>query len=138
MNPSQQKLGGMGESARPARRNDDYVELFEYAPGMHLFPIGDIDILERSNNLLIIKSYEWGRLAKMPRPHQRIFKMLVQFGESADARGSITILCVEGLGAAKRRWQVIDHTGEGPIREGHRDDFRALLRDWFRTNRRHR
>lgn len=119
---------------RPSHRNDDYVNLFPHG----IFPTGDIDVLEIGNNLLVIKSYEWSKMAKMPKPHRRIFNLLARFGSPPDAPGSISVVCVEGLGLTERRWILFDHQGEHPTRYGTVDDWRVYLLSWYRLNRKHR
>lgn len=135
METEQQQKFVLGESNRPAHRNHDYIDLFPYG----IFPTGDIDLLERGGNMLVIKSYEWGRLDKMPKPHTRIWKMLSgPLYSNPDAPGDITVVCVEGLGVAPRRFIVFDHQGEHPVKVGTIDEWREWLSDWLKDNKRRR
>lgn len=118
---------------RPAHRNDDYVNLFPF----HIFPTGDLDILERGGNILLVKSYEWSKMSAMPKSHRRIWLLMPQFGH-IDAPGNVAVVCVEGLGHTPRKWIVFDHQGEHPLEAGTLDDWRTWLHDWFLSNRRHR
>lgn len=117
---------------KPARRNHDYIDLF---PG-RVFPTGGIDVLERGNNLLFIKSYEHGK--KIEDPHRKIWKLLVRFGENPDAPGSISVVCVWGLADAEREVILFDGRGEQPVRTLTRDGWRQWLDGWWSSNKGHR
>lgn len=114
---------------RKASRHDDYLGLF----GDNIWPTRDIEVLERGGHVLIIKSYDFGR--KIMPSHRRIWKLLVQHGEVLDAPGSITVVCVWGLGPAVARDLVIfDHTGESAQRLD-LDGWKAFLLDWWRNHK---
>lgn len=123
-------------SAPRANRNHDYVDLFPHG----IFPSGDIDLLERGRNILIIKSYEHSKLLKMSDAQRRIWLLLsASTGYSCpEAPGSITVVCVEGLGLTLRKWIVFDHQGEHGIREGLTDSWRSWLLSWSSAHKRRR
>ena len=104
MNPKQESIPLDVETHE---RYEDYEGIF----GDNIWPTRDVEILERGGNLLIIKSYEYRR--KVTPAHRRIFRLLVAFGETPDAPGSVTVACVWGLGPnVPRDVYIIDHTGE--------------------------
>lgn len=122
-----------GLVAKRAHRNHDYLELF---PG-HVFPTGEIDILEHGRNLLIIKSYEHGRT--IVDAHRKIWRLLVKFGEVEDAPGNITVVCVWGLGSqVPREYIVFDYQGEHPIKAVTVEEWRRYLLDWWNSSKRGR
>lgn len=114
---------------RRVHRNHDYIGLF----GERIFPTGEIDILERGNHLLVIKSYEYGQ--KMADPHRYIFKLLVKLGDQEDAPGSVTVVCVWGLGPAPREFVVFDSTGETEPKLAQIDEWQSWLRAWWRDHK---
>lgn len=117
-------------SQKRAHRNHDFVNLF---PGS-VFPTGEVDILERGEHLLVIKSYEHKK--KIADAHGRIYRLLVRFGQNPEAPGSITVVCVWGLGNTTREWCVYDHLHQpSPMRGGTVQDFREWLLDWWKSHR---
>ena len=120
-----ERLPGMGGRGKKAYRNHDYIDLF---PG-RVFPTGEIDVLERGNHLLVIKSYEYGQQIK--KPHHRIFDLLVRLGELTHALGSVTVVCVWGLGKTPREVVIYDHMGISDRQALTRDEWREWLRRWW-------
>lgn len=113
-----------------AHRNHDYLSLF---PG-NVFPTGDIDILERNEHVLIIKSYEHGR--PIVQAHHRIYCLLTRFGAHPDAPGSITVACVWGLGRTTREWKTYDHVNRpSPAQAGDVNAWREWLMGWWKDHR---
>jgi hypothetical protein len=121
-----------GMPKKRAHRNHDYIDLF---PG-NVFPTGEIDILERGNNLLIIKSYEYA--AKIADAHRKIWKLLVKYGNNPDAPGSVTVVCVWGLGDTPREVVVFDPRGESPVRSMTIEGWRQWLDGWWSSSKGHR
>lgn len=121
----------MQTPAKRAHRNHDYVNLF----GENVYPTGEVDVLERGGNLLIIKSYEYH--AKMKQAQRKIYKLLTRYA-GPDAPGNITVVCVWGLGNTPREYIVFDHQGEHPARSVTVEQWRLFLRGWWDGARRHR
>lgn len=118
---------------RRAHRNHDYTDVFPE----NVWPTGDLDVLERGSNLLFIKSYEYKK--KMPQPHQRIWRLMVKYGNNPDAPGSVTVVCVWGLGQTPREWLVYDaYTNGDKVIVGSLDEWRSWLRAWWSLNGKHR
>lgn len=90
---------------KKAHRNDDYLGVFPEG----IFPTGDLDVLERGGSLLFIKSYPHGH--KIMPPHKRIFTQLVRLGEAETSPGSVSVLCVWGLGETAREYVIFDARG---------------------------
>lgn len=112
-----------------AHRNHDYLGLF---PG-RVFPTGEVDILERGDNLLIIKSYEHGR--PIADAHRRIYRLLVRYGNNPDAPGTITVACIWGLGDTIRELVVFNPTGEGSPIALDRAGWRDWLMRWWKESK---
>lgn len=123
MDRRQDQLPGL--VARRAHRIHDFLDLF---PGK-VMPTNEIYMLERDGNLLVMRSYDHG--AKEVKPQERMWKLLVRYGEVVDAPGSITVICMWGLGTATvREWVVYEATGKSE-HAGTVDEFRAVLRRWW-------
>lgn len=120
----------MAHGAKRAHRNHDYVDLFPVG----VFPTGQIDILERGGNLLLIKTYEHGQ--KIKDAHRKIFNLLTKLGDLDGAPGNITVVCVWGLGLLPREWVIFDWTGNSAPRVGSIEDWRYWLAAWWRDNKR--
>lgn len=116
----------LNTGVKAAHRNHDYIGLF----GDHIFPTGDIDILERSNHLLIIKSVEHGRPI---RPAQKkLFKVITRF-DTVNAPGSVTVVCVWGLGVlSTRTWIEFTNGREAEFKDRSVDEWRSYLQTWWR------
>ncbi len=125
MTEQEESLPGFGPPPRKAHRNHDFLDLF---PGK-VFPTGGIHILENGNHLLHIKSYEYGK--EITRAQRKIWNLLVAHGEVIDAPGSISVVCVWGLGGAARNVTWFDHMGESKPITISLEQFRVSLRDWF-------
>jgi len=125
-------LPGMTPHRKRAHRNHDYIDLFPN----RVFPTGEIDILERGNNILIIKSYEYG--AKIADPHRKIWNLLVKYGNNPDAPGSVTVACVWGLGQTPRDIVIFDPRGEQESRRVTLEGWREWLRGWWASNKGYR
>lgn len=118
----------LATGVKPAHRNHDYVGLF----GDHIFPTGDIDILERGNNILIIKSYEFAR--QITPAQRKIYRLLTRF-DTPDAPGSVTVVCVWGLGVkAPRTWTVFTHGNEETYEAQPLEAWRSWLQLWWRSS----
>lgn len=126
MNDEQQSLA---TQQKPAHRNNDYTNLF---PGK-VWPTGDVDVLERGGNLLIIKSYRWS--APIYDAHRKIFKTMVRYGSGDTAPGHITVVCVWGLGHTQREYVVFDHMGESERKATDLEGWRTWLMQWWHDNK---
>lgn len=133
MTTGQQSLA---TGAKRATRNQDYVKLFDVG----VFPTGDIDILERGDSLLVIKSIEWTPKLKIPKAQERIWRNMVRLGKIADGQmGEVVVVCVMGLGHLPRVWvEFSQRYPDGKTTAGTVEDWRAYLRDWWTTHRGYR
>lgn len=123
------------QMAQPPKthRNHDYINLFP--PGV--YPTGDVDVLERGHNLLIVKSYDFSR-KEIPNAHRVIWNTLVTLGELDGARGHVTVICVWGLGETHREYVRFDHMGESGRYAVNLEQWRQILRAWWTDNRKFR
>jgi hypothetical protein len=120
----------LGDSGRPAKRNDDFIGVLPNG----VFPT-PMHLLEQGGHFLIVKSYEHGR--DISKVHRRMYRLLTTtIGYSnPDSPGSVTVICVWGLGPAAREWVVFDAVGETDRKAGTREEFRTLVSDWFYERR---
>lgn len=128
--PADQQVLAVGNTL--AYRNHDYLDLF---PPL-VFPTGNIDILERGDHLLLIKTYNHKK--KIATPHRKIYRLLARHGKMLEGPGTITVACVWGIGPTSRELVVFDELGESEPKMITRDEWREWLSDWWRTHRGYR
>ena len=128
--PNQQQLPLGKQAFKKAHRIHDYLGKF---PG-RVVPTSNIDMLECKGNILVVKSYEWAHNQEdLPKAQLRLWKAAVALGAHPDAPGSLTVICVWGVGkGTERRWRVIDYMGVSKMHVGNGDDFgNFLYYDWW-------
>lgn len=114
------------QSNKPPTRRDDYVGALPHG----IFPTRNIDVLEQRGHLLFIKNYEHG--TEITPKQRQIWQLLVHHGEMLDSPGSITVLCVWGLGPDTIREVVtFDQMGESKKISMSLQDFKNILNSWF-------
>lgn len=128
--PGQRQIAEAAATPKPAFR-DDYLGVLP----PNVFPIG-AEILEQSAALLVIKRYGYKQEIT---PKQRfIFKLLTRLGEGDLAQGSVTVLCLWGVGDIGRAYARFDYTGTTDPKPTTHDEIRLMIGDWWRTNGRRR
>lgn len=94
-----------------------------------------VRVVERNGHLLFIRHYGFGE--DVSQAHDRIWRLLSRFGDSPDAPGSVTVVCLWGIAATsqllgtERRIRVYDWTG---MAESDSSDgaIKAALDKWWK------
>lgn len=124
-----------GASPRKAGKLDDYLGVF--AEGV--FPTG-LEVVEQGDNLLFVKRYDNNQ--KIKPKHDRIFRLLVNYGSSPDVPGHITVICVWGIAITGREVVIYSPFNRGDVKSEHKamttEEYRVVLRDWWTDSRRRR
>jgi hypothetical protein len=99
-----------------------------------------VSLLEQGEHMLILRRYNYQQ--EITPKQDQMWRLLVRYGISPDAPGTITVVCYWGLANVAPR-EVVVYTPYGPERKvGPKamtsEELHELLRDWWVDHRRKR